>query len=62
MISIIGLSGYELAQGYAGEYAKAKGSSSGGTHARPEQHAFFWRLGPLIQRTLDKCERENGLM
>ncbi len=51
-----------MAQEYAREYAKVKGITSGGTHARPEQHAFFRRLGPLIQRTLDKCERENGLM
>ena len=43
----------------ATEYAKTKGP---GTTARPEKHTFFRRLGPIVQRTLEKCERENGFI
>lgn len=53
------LSDYKLANDHAREYAKTKGP---GTQAKPDQHAFFRKLGPIVQRTLDKCERENGLM
>ena len=51
--------GYNEAIGLAKEYAKTKGP---GTQAKPEQHQFFRRLATIIQRTLEKCERENGLM
>ena len=51
--------GYNEAIGLAKEYAKTKGP---GTQAKPEQHAFFRRLLPIVQRTLEKCERENGFM
>lgn len=30
--------------------------------AKPDQHTFFQKLRPLVQRTLDKCNRENGFM
>jgi len=43
----------------ATEYSKTKGP---GTTARPEKHNFFKRLGPIVQRTLEKCERENGFI
>jgi len=43
----------------ATEYAETKGP---GTKARPEKHNFFRRLGPIVQRTLEKCERENGFI
>lgn len=43
----------------ATEYAKTKGP---GTMARPEKHNFFRRLGPIVDRTLEKCERENGFI
>jgi len=43
----------------ATEYAKTKGP---GTTARPEKHTFFRRLAPIVQRTLEKCERENGFI
>merc|ERR1711953_1486494 len=43
----------------ATEYAKTKGP---GTTARPEKHNFFRRLAPIVQRTLEKCERENGFI
>lgn len=42
------------------EYATMKGS--GGVSAKPEQHLFFRRLAPLIRRTLEKCQRENGFI
>ena len=41
------------------DYAATKGL---GTVAKPLNHVFFRRLGPVMKRTLDKCERENGLM
>lgn len=43
----------------AKEYAITKGP---GTQARPESHAFFRRLAPIVKRTLEKCERENGFI
>ena len=30
--------------------------------ARPEKHTFFRRLAPMLDRTLEKCERENGFI
>ena len=50
---------YKEALDLAKEYAKVKGP---GTQAKPEQHPFFKRLAPIVRRTLEKCERENGLM
>ena len=47
------------ASAMATEYAKTKGP---GTTARPEKHNFFRRLAPIVQRTLEKCERENGFI
>lgn len=41
------------------EYAAIKGA---GTIAKPVDHLFFRRLGPLVNRTLEKCVRENGFM
>lgn len=50
---------YAKAELLCKEYAQAKGV---GTTARPQNHLFFRKLGPIVKRTLDKCERENGLM
>ncbi|XP_041354567.1 BRO1 domain-containing protein BROX-like [Gigantopelta aegis] len=50
---------YEKAQVLCKEYASTKGP---GTTARPENHIFFRRLGPVVKRTMDKVERENGLI
>ena len=33
-----------------------------GTQAKPERHTFFRRLLPILNRTLEKCERENGFI
>ena len=53
------LTGYAQAIELSKEYAKTKGP---GTTAKPEQHSFFRRLSPIVKRTLEKCERENGFM
>ncbi|XP_048259074.1 BRO1 domain-containing protein BROX-like [Haliotis rufescens] len=50
---------YDKASLLAKEYATTKGP---GTTARPADHVFFRRLGPVVKRTLEKCERENGLI
>ncbi|CAG0883613.1 unnamed protein product [Darwinula stevensoni] len=41
------------------DYGKQKGP---GKSAKLERHMFFRKLGPVIKRTLEKCERENGLI
>jgi hypothetical protein len=43
----------------AKDYASAKGP---GTTAKPHEHLFFRKLAPIVQRTLDKCVRENGFI
>lgn len=50
---------YEEAGELCKEYGKTKGP---GSQAKPEKHQFFRRLAPIINRTLEKCERENGMM
>ena len=50
---------YSKAAQMASEYAKTKGA---GTTAKPEKHLFFRRLAPMLTRTLEKCERENGFI
>ncbi|KAK7105081.1 BRO1 domain-containing protein BROX-like [Littorina saxatilis] len=50
---------YEKAELLCKEYAATKGA---GTTARPQNHLFFRRLGPVVRRTLEKCDRENGLI
>lgn len=41
------------------EYGKITGPAP---RVKPDQHAVFIRLAPLVKRTLEKCERENSLM
>jgi len=50
---------YEKAAEMAKEYSKIKGP---GTQAQPDTHLFFKRLAPILNRTLEKCERENGFI
>ncbi|XP_064600582.1 BRO1 domain-containing protein BROX-like [Liolophura sinensis] len=50
---------YDQASRLAQEYGTQKGP---GTSARPLNHIFFRRLRPIVKRTLEKCERENGLI
>lgn len=58
-IFMIFRTGYEKSEALCREYASAKGL---GTFARPANHLFFRKLGPVLKRTLEKCERENGMM
>jgi len=52
-----------LDYGKAGEFAKEYSSTKGpGTTVKPQNHLFFRKLSPIVQRTLDKCVRENGFM
>ncbi|XP_014216565.1 BRO1 domain-containing protein BROX-like [Copidosoma floridanum] len=41
------------------EYGKTNGPAP---RIKPDQHAVFKRLAPLVKRTLEKCERENSLI
>ncbi|XP_071515466.1 BRO1 domain-containing protein BROX-like isoform X2 [Panulirus ornatus] len=50
---------YEEAGDLCKEYARTKGP---GSQAKPEKHQFFRRLAPIVARTLEKCERENGMI
>ena len=50
---------YDKAGTLGKEYGALKGT---GTIAKPTEHLFFRKLGPIVNRTLDKCVRENGFM
>ncbi|RUS79632.1 hypothetical protein EGW08_012601 [Elysia chlorotica] len=50
---------YGKAEQLCKEYGQSKGA---GTTARPQNHLFFRKLGPVVKRTLEKCDRENGLI
>jgi len=50
---------YEKAWKNGKEYTSIKGP---GSNAKPHEHLFFRKLGPIVKRTLDKCVRENGFM
>ncbi|XP_059480601.1 BRO1 domain-containing protein BROX-like [Neocloeon triangulifer] len=50
---------YDKALTLSKEYSKMKGPAK---IAKPEQHLFFRKLLPMIQRALEKCERENGFI
>lgn len=50
---------YVAASKLCKEYVNLKGP---GISAKPENHLFFRKLGPIIKRTLEKCERENGFI
>ncbi|XP_031835511.1 BRO1 domain-containing protein BROX [Nomia melanderi] len=41
------------------EYGKTKGPAH---RVKPDQHTVFKRLAPVVKLTLDKCNRENGLI
>ncbi|KAM0729734.1 BRO1 domain-containing protein BROX [Formica fusca] len=41
------------------EYGKTHGPAP---RVKPDQHAVFKRLAPIVKLTLDKCNRENGLI
>ncbi|XP_063229719.1 BRO1 domain-containing protein BROX-like [Bacillus rossius redtenbacheri] len=50
---------YKKAEELCREYGKLKGK---GSSARPENHPFFRKLGPVVRLMLEKCERENGFI
>eukprot|EP00918_Siedleckia_nematoides_P029551 GHVU01063711.1.p1 GENE.GHVU01063711.1~~GHVU01063711.1.p1 ORF type:complete len:417 (-),score=54.68 GHVU01063711.1:1464-2714(-) len=50
---------FDQAEQLARVYATAKGP---GTTAKPQEHLFFRKLGPVVTRTLEKCVRENGFI
>ncbi|KAH9375451.1 hypothetical protein HPB48_011196 [Haemaphysalis longicornis] len=50
---------YQDATQICKQYATMKGP---GSAAKMDQHLFFRKLAPLVKRTLDKCERENGFI
>ncbi|KAF0314788.1 BRO1 domain-containing protein BROX [Amphibalanus amphitrite] len=50
---------YGEAEELCKQYATAKGV---GAKVKPERLLFFRKLGPVLNRTLEKCERENGFI
>lgn len=50
---------YNKAAQLAKEYSSTKGP---GSTAKPQDHLFFRKLEPIVQRTLEKCVRENGFI
>ncbi|XP_047107248.1 LOW QUALITY PROTEIN: BRO1 domain-containing protein BROX-like [Schistocerca piceifrons] len=54
-----GQTSYKRAIELSKEYAKTKGPAP---KVQPETHASFRRLSPLLNRTLEKCVRENGFI
>ncbi|CAJ0591410.1 unnamed protein product [Cylicocyclus nassatus] len=54
-----GFAEYQIAKDFASKYGTATGP---GTRIKPEGHLFFRRIQPLLQRHLEKAERENGFI
>lgn len=54
-----GIKCYQEAQELCGKYAKSSGP---GFIAKPENHLFFRRIKPLLERHMEKAERENGFI
>lgn len=50
---------YKKAETISREYSSTKGP---GTTARPWEHPFFLKLGPIIRRKLEKANHENGFI
>ncbi|EDO43006.1 predicted protein [Nematostella vectensis] len=50
---------YKTAEALCRDYSATKGP---GTTARPQEHPFFRRIGPLMKTRLDKATRENGFI
>ena len=50
---------YKKAETLSREYSSTKGP---GTTARPWEHPFFLKLGPIIRKRLEKANHENGFM
>uniref|UniRef100_A0A914YPZ6 BRO1 domain-containing protein n=1 Tax=Panagrolaimus superbus TaxID=310955 RepID=A0A914YPZ6_9BILA len=54
-----GIKCYKEAEEICVKYAKSSGP---GFIAKPEKHLFFRRIQPLLERHLEKAERENGFI
>ncbi|OZC12187.1 BRO1 domain-containing protein BROX-like family protein [Onchocerca flexuosa] len=54
-----GISCFNVAVDFAGKYRKTNGP---GTIVKPESHLFFRRIRPLLERHMEKAERENGFI
>lgn len=54
-----GIAEYAVCKEMADAYATATGP---GTRIKPEQHLFFRKIKPLLERHLEKAERENGFI
>jgi len=50
---------YEETQTICKDYHSTKGQ---GTTAKPQEHPFYMRFYPVVARTLEKTERENGFI
>lgn len=50
---------YKKAEAISREYSSTRGP---GTTARPWQHPFFLKLGPIIKKKLEKANHENGFI
>lgn len=50
---------YKKAETISREYSSTKGP---GTTARPWEHPFFLKLGPIIRKKLEKANHENGFI
>ncbi|PFX18564.1 BRO1 domain-containing protein BROX-like [Stylophora pistillata] len=50
---------YKKAEAISHEYSSTNGP---GTTARPWQHPFFLKLGPIIRKKLEKANHENGFI
>ena len=57
--SMISFTDYEKGEEFGKTYASTTGP---GTTCRPHEHLFYRKLGPVVRRTLEKCNRENGFM
>lgn len=54
-----GVSCFDVAVEYVGKYTKTPGP---GITAKPDSHLFFRRIRPLLERHMEKAERENGFI
>ncbi|VDN90544.1 unnamed protein product [Brugia pahangi] len=54
-----GVSCFDVAIDFAEKYRKANGP---GITVKPDSHLFFRRIRPLLERHMEKAERENGFI
>ncbi|VDM96326.1 unnamed protein product [Thelazia callipaeda] len=54
-----GVSCFDIAIDFAEKYSKSSGP---GMTVKPESHLFFRRIRPMLERHMEKAERENGFI